>query len=42
LKLYLLRWLMAFAWTIEDYAKEFVEYAQQKYSDELHGIGRVK
>lgn len=41
MKLLILRSIMAFAWTLDAYANEFVEWAQQKYSDEVHGIGRI-
>ena len=42
MKLWLLRWIMCFAWTVEEYARGFVAWAEQQYSDELHGIGRIK
>ena len=36
------RFVMQFAWTTDDYAKEFVEWAEQKYSLAAHGIGSVR
>lgn len=42
MKLAVLRWIMRFAWMCEDYAKEFSEWAQQKYSNEVHGIGSIE
>lgn len=41
MKLVFWSWVMSFAWTIDEYADGFVEWAQQKYWDELHGIGRI-
>ncbi len=41
MKLTILRWIMCLAWTIDEYADGFVEWSQQKYSDELHGIGSI-
>ena len=42
MKLRALRFVMAVAWTCEEYAREFVAWAEQKYSDEVHGIGRIE
>ena len=42
MKLLFYRLLMTVAWTCDEYADGFVEWAQQKYSDELHGIGTIK
>ncbi len=41
MKLTVLRWVMCFAWTCEEYAKAFSEWAQQQYSNEVHGIGAI-
>lgn len=41
MKLAILLRVMWAAWTINDYSVALVEWAQQKYSDELHGIGTV-
>lgn len=42
MKLWTLRWIMVFSWTCDEYAKLFVTWAEQNYSDEVHGIGRVE
>lgn len=41
MKLFLWRWVMVTAWTIDEYADGFVEWAQQNYSNELHGLGSI-
>lgn len=35
------RFVMCFAWTCDEYADGFVTWAEQQYSNEVHGIGRI-
>lgn len=42
MKAWLLRFIMRTAWTMDEYAKAFVKWSEQNYSDEIHGIGRIK
>ncbi len=42
MKLWIIRWIMVFAWTCDEYADAFVEWAQQQYSNEVHGIGSIE
>ena len=36
------RTVMRIAWTLDEWANELVAWAEQKYSDEVHGIGRIQ
>ena len=40
-RLWFYRRLMVLAWTIDEYADGFVSWTQQKYSDEIYGIGTI-
>ncbi len=42
MKLWICRWIMCLAWTCDEYANGFVEWAEQQYSNEVHGIGRIE
>ncbi len=42
MKLNILRRIMCFAWTCDEWTKAFVEWAEQQYSNEVYGIGRIK
>lgn len=36
------RSVMHMSWTINDLSDTFVEWAQQQYSNEVHGIGSIE
>ena len=42
MKLAILRTVMRAAWTLDEWTTSLVLWAEQKYSDEVHGIGRIQ
>ena len=42
MKLMFWRYVMHLSWTLATRAEDFVEWAQQKYSNELHGMGTIE
>lgn len=42
MKIGILRWVMAFAWTLDKYADEFVGWAEERYTQELHRVGVIR
>lgn len=42
MKLKFWRFVMCLAWTCDDFADEFVEWAQQQYANEVYGLRRFE
>ena len=41
MKLIFWRYVMHLSWTLATFAEDLVEWAQQKYNNELHGLGSI-
>lgn len=42
MKLYILRFVLAFAWTVNDYSNGFVDWAEKCYMNEVYGLRRFE